>query len=277
MFNSRRFSTLSAPVLTLDAIRKLAPSAFALEKHESRSARYAYVPTADVIDGMVLEGFVPTRAMQSRSRDASKREHTKHAIWFRRADAVPQLGGLYPEVMLVNSHDGSSAFQLYAGLLRLVCLNGLLAGEVSEVARVHHKGNAVQNVIDASFTVIEDSRRAVDNAHRLSEIRLNHGQQLAFATAAHQLRFEGSAIGEAIRAPELLRIRRAEDQSPDLFTTLNVVQENVIRGGLRGWQRSEQVRPMRRVTTREVKSIDQNTALNRALATLADEMAKLAA
>ena len=37
--------------LTDEDIRRVAPSAFAAEAHESRSARYAYIPTADVIRG----------------------------------------------------------------------------------------------------------------------------------------------------------------------------------------------------------------------------------
>lgn len=276
MFQPQR-GPLTAPALSLDRIRSIAPSAFAVEKHHSRSERYTYVPTRDVIEGLMQEGFVPTRAMQSKARDASRVEFTKHAIWFRRADAVPQLGALYPEIMLVNSHDGTSAFQAYAGLLRLVCMNGLLAGESVEVARVHHKGNAVRDVVDVSFRVIEDSRRSVDLAQGMSQIQLTRDQQLAFARSAHQLRFEGTPSGESYHPEQLLRVRRAEDHRSDLFTTLNVVQENLVRGGITGWQRDEHGRPTRRTTTRAVGSIDRLTALNRALTTLAEEMAKLVA
>ncbi|MBV8275090.1 MAG: DUF932 domain-containing protein, partial [Verrucomicrobia bacterium] len=31
-----------------------------------------------------------------------------------------------PEVVLVNSHDKSSAYQLHCGLFRLVCTNGMV-------------------------------------------------------------------------------------------------------------------------------------------------------
>jgi hypothetical protein len=71
----------------------------------------------------------------------------------------------------------------------------------------------------------------------------------------------------------MLRPRRFADTSPDLYTTLNVVQENAIRGGLRGVSRQNGRR--RAVTTRAVTGIDQDVKLNRALWTLAEEMRKL--
>jgi hypothetical protein len=62
---------------------------------------------------------------------------------------------------------------------------------------------------------------------------------------------------------------------------LNVVQENVIKGGLHGFQQSidKQTgrKTARRVTTREVKGIDQDVKLNRAMWMLAERMAELKA
>ena len=45
--------------LTDEQIMRLAPSAFASEKHESRSDRYAYIPTSEVIDGLRANGSSP--------------------------------------------------------------------------------------------------------------------------------------------------------------------------------------------------------------------------
>jgi hypothetical protein len=54
---------------------------------------------------------------------------------------------------------------------------------------------------------------------------------------------------------------------------MNVVQENVIKGGLSAMRRDG--RETRRVTTREVRGIDQDVKLNRALWQLAERMAEL--
>ncbi len=280
--NSRHSNAGQA--LTLDAIRATAPSAFAAEAHSRMSARYTYIPTSAVIEGMAAEGFVPTFATQSKTRDSSRAEHTKHLIRFRReSDAAGELelGGLYPEICLVNSHDGSSAYQLFSGLFRLVCLNGLMTGERYEAVRIPHKGDVVRDVIDASYTVIADSRRAVEASKEMARIELSRDERMILAEAAHTLRFDGSELGAAIEPARLLTTNRAADNRSDLFTTLNVVQENTIRGGLRGWttptDANGERRQQRRVRTRAVEGIDQATALNRALFTLAERMAQLKA
>ena len=74
----------------------------------------------------------------------------------------------------------------------------------------------------------------------------------------------------------MLTVRRSVDRSDDLWTTTNVIQENVIRGGLSAWGRDANNRP-RRVTTREVRGIDQDVKLNRALWVLGERMAQLKA
>ena len=66
---------------------------------------------------------------------------------------------------------------------------------------------------------------------------------------------------------QLLRARRSEDRSSDLWTTFNRVQENTIKGGLSG--RNKQGR---RTTTRAVNGIDQDVKLNRALWVLAQAL-----
>jgi len=55
------------------------------------------------------------------------------------------------------------------------------------------------------------------------------------------------------------------------------VQENVIKGGLHGVQRDGNGRRLRAVSTRQVKGIDQDVKLNRALWQLAERMAELKA
>ena len=58
---------LRSPVpLTDDQIRVAAPSIFALEKHASRSERYAYVPTIEVLRALRAEGFAPLMVAQTR-------------------------------------------------------------------------------------------------------------------------------------------------------------------------------------------------------------------
>lgn len=280
--------------LTLDALRAHAPSAFATEAHESRSARYTYIPTSEVVSGLMRAGFQPFKATQSRSRIEGKSEFTKHMIRFRHPDAVGdslRVGDSVPEVVLINSHDGTSAYKLSAGMFRLVCSNGLMVADSTvESLAVHHKGNIVDQVIEGSFEIIGQSNKALEKVEQFQALRLSAGEQTVFAEAARVLRFadgEGE-ITSPITTAQLLAPRRQADRAengadwnrpaPDMWRTFNVIQENVIKGGLHGVARGtdERGRPTRRnVTTREVRGIDQDVKLNRALWTLAERMAEL--
>ncbi|EEQ0343243.1 DUF945 domain-containing protein, partial [Salmonella enterica] len=131
--------------LTNDELQRIVPSAFSAEKHDSRSERYTYIPTIEILDRLREEGFQPFYAKQSRPRDIEKREFTKHLLRLRRHDQI-QGGNEIPEIILLNSHDGSSSYKMIPGMFRQVCSNGLVAwknfGEIS----VPHKGDIVGQV-----------------------------------------------------------------------------------------------------------------------------------
>jgi hypothetical protein len=66
--------------LSEDQMRRTAPSIFAEGKHASRSERYTYIPTIDVLRGLRREGFEPFMVAQGQSRVEGKTEYTKHMI-----------------------------------------------------------------------------------------------------------------------------------------------------------------------------------------------------
>ena len=267
--------------LTIDQVRRRAPSAFATEAHSSRSSRYTYIPTSSVIEGMMQAGFQPMLAKQGSSRIEGKAEYTKHMVRFRHKtiSGQMQVGDTLPEIVLINSHDGTSAYKLLAGLFRLACENGLMvaSGTLAEMT-VPHKGNVRAAVVDGSHRILEAAPKALAQVGAWQGVELAPAEQSIFAAAAHVLRF-GDAEGNVetpITPQQLLSGRRSADDGADLWRTMNRVQENVIRGGLRARAtRQPGQRVGRVVTTREVRNIDQDVRLNRALWVLAENMAGL--
>jgi hypothetical protein len=104
--------------LSEDQMRAAAPSVFAEGKHASRSERYTYIPTIEVLRGLRKEGFEPFMVAQGASRTPGKAEFTKHMIRMRHAGQV-QARPEANEIILINSHDGASSYQMLAGLFRL--------------------------------------------------------------------------------------------------------------------------------------------------------------
>ncbi len=258
--------------LAEEQMRLAAPSIFAAGKHQSRSNRYTYIPTIEVLRGLRKEGFEPFMVAQGRSRIEGKTEFTKHMIRMRHTGQVstkPEAN----EIILINSHDGASSYQMMAGAFRFVCCNGLVIGDVSNDIRIPHKGRAQDDVIDGAFRVLEDFETVDESIEGMKAVTLEQDEQRAFATAALALRYgERSEIQPPapITAEQLIEACRPEDLGDSLWLAMNRLQENVTRGGQPG--RSTQGR---RIRTRAVASIDRGVSLNRALWVLAEEMRKL--
>lgn len=270
-----------ARALTEDEMRKLAPSIFAVEPHASRSERFAPIPTIAVLRGLMNEGFMPVGVKQSGARDHSRLDFTKHLIRLRRIDQDQNysVGDTVCEILLKNANDGTSAYELMAGLFRIRCLNSLVAqtGTIDTI-KVRHSGDVQAKVIEGTYSVLNEAQKALAAPQDWSQMRLDSAERTAFAEAAHVLRFAASE-GEAktpVKPEQLLVPRRHEDAHADLWTTFNVVQENTIRGGLTAFGRDRNMR-RRRVTTRAVNGIDQDVKLNKALWTLASRLAELKA
>jgi Domain of unknown function (DUF932) len=262
--------------LSEDQMRAAAPSVFAEGKHASRSERYTYIPTIDVLRGLRKEGFEPFMVAQGQSRVEGRAAFTKHMLRLRHA-AQAQTRAEANEIILINSHDGASAYQLLAGAFRFVCHNGLVVGDVVEDIRIPHRGNVQGEVIEGAFRVLDQFETVQAHTEAMKMLPLDPPEELAFATAALALRFGERGVEETgghrpapVTAEQLNEARRIEDVGHTLWATFQRVQENVMRGGQPG--RSVQGR---RLQTRPIGSIDRGVSLNRALWMLAEEMRKI--
>jgi Domain of unknown function (DUF932) len=177
------------------------------------------------------------------------------------------------EIILINSHDGASSYQILSGAFRHVCCNGLVVGNVSNDIRIKHKGDIRGEVIEGAFKVLKDFEAVDASIDGMKSLQLGLTEQQAFATAALALRYGEQAEGQPpapITAGQLIEARRTEDVGNSLWLAKNRVQENIQRGGQPGRSATGQ-----RMHTRPVASIDRTVSLNRALWVLAEEMRKL--
>lgn len=256
--------------LSDDQIRAVAPSIFADAPHGSRSERYAYIPTATVLTKLRQEGFEPFMVCQTRVRNEDRREYTKHLIRLRHASQIN--GSEANEVILLNSHDGTSSYQMLAGLFRFVCHNGLVCGDTAADIRVPHKGDVAGQVIEGAYEVLQGFGQVRQSRDAMRAITLDTGEAEILARSALALKYDDPDKPAPVTESQLLVPRRFDDRKPDLWSAFNRIQENMIKGGL-----SARTALGRRQRTREVQGIDQNLRLNRALWMLADGMRQLKA
>ncbi|HFW3351669.1 TPA: DUF932 domain-containing protein [Salmonella enterica subsp. enterica serovar Eastbourne] len=249
--------------LTHEELMHHVPSIFGEDRHTSRSERYAYIPTITVLENLQQEGFQPFFACQTRVRDPGRREYTKHMLRLRRAGEIN--GQHVPEIILLNSHDGSSSYQMLPGYFRAICTNGLVCGQSLGEVRVPHRGNVVDRVIEGAYEVVGVFDRIEEKRDAMQSLVLPPPAQHALAQAALTYRY-GEEY-QPVTAAQILAPRRYEDRQDDLWSVFNRCQENLLKGGLPG--RTEKGK---RSHTRAVNGIDGDIRLNRALWVMAEQM-----
>ncbi|GLW38843.1 hypothetical protein Pcaca04_27790 [Pectobacterium carotovorum subsp. carotovorum] len=270
-FASRSPVLRSDSPLSDDQIHRVAPSIFAEAPHESRSQRYAYIPTATVLTELRKEGFQPFMVTQTRTRHEDRRDYTKHMIRLRHASQINARGEAN-EIILLNSHDGTSSYQMLAGMFRFVCSNGLVCGDTVADVRVPHKGDVAGQVIEGAYQVLHGFDRALESRESMQAITLDEGEAEVFARAALSLKYDDPDRPAPITESQILMPRRFDDRRPDLWSVFNRTQENLTKGGLHGRSANG-----RRQQTRPVQGIDSDIRLNRALWLLADGLRQLKA
>ncbi|EJD6643630.1 DUF932 domain-containing protein [Providencia rettgeri] len=249
--------------LTTEELFRTVPSVFSEEKHNSRSEKYCYIPTITLLDSLQKEGFYPFFACQTRVRDASRRDHTKHMLRLRRHDQI--TGNQVPEIILLNSHDGSSSYQMLPGFFRYICQNGLVCGDTFGEVRVPHKGNVVDKVIEGAYEVLSTFDTIADKREEMQSLVLPPPAQHIFAQAALTYRY--GEKHHPITEAQVLQPRRFEDKKNDIWTVYQRLQENLIKGGLSGRNAKG-----KRARTRSVNGINGDIKLNKALWVLTEQM-----
>ena len=274
--------TVEAP-LTKEQILRVAPSIFTGSQNGNVSGRYRSIPTWAILEQLAEHGFHPYEVAQSQSQDEDKMRFGKHRVRLRHASSSPMKNGTCQEIILINSHDGTTSYRMMGGQFRFICSNGMVVSEgVLPSVRVKHAGDAADAVIEGCRQILRGMPRVAESIRSMEALMLSPEQQLDFAQAALKARY-GDAV-PPVTAEQILRPRRVEDVGVDLWRTMNRVQEALIRGGIAYVQRKvgTQVSGTRvvgnrllRNKTRAVNEIGQNIHLNQTIWNLAENLVAL--
>ncbi|MCP4748504.1 MAG: DUF945 domain-containing protein [Desulfobacteraceae bacterium] len=259
--------------LTNDQIIELSPAAGALKPHSSVSDRYSFVPTIQAVDLVRSTGWVPVHAMEAKTRKEEREGFQKHIIRFQMQGLELNSGAERVDLVMYNSHDRGCAFQLLASIWRKICGNGLMvSSKLFNFAHKHINFDAAA-FVESAYKIADGAKQIGAQVNSFKEIELSPDERGVFAQSAHQLVYD-VPDQSPIKAEQLLKERRYDDKGKDLWSTFNVIQENIKKGGIRGVKRSKDGFP-RRTTTRPIKSLDKDIRLNKALWVLTEAMAHL--
>lgn len=276
---NRAYRDSIAPLPLNDVLARF-PTLAATSPHASRSEKYTFISTRGILEKLTNEGFTIHGVMTARTRApkpgaVSRLGYEKHAVTLRRSDLTfNDIGDVLPQITLVGSHDGSSSLEFFAGMFRLVCLNGLKIGTAWASYKVKHIGDITAPVLDATYSVVSQFGEVADKVQEFKSVTLSDDAQHAFASEALALRYDDSTA--PVTPLALLGARRSEDTASDLWTVFNRVQENLIRGGIRGRVMGDNGR-MRNTSIRAINGVNSDLKINRGLFDLAEKYAAIAA
>jgi hypothetical protein len=233
-------------------------------RHPTRTTEsYRFISTREVLDTFLELGWFPTSVREAGVRKEENRGYQKHLVRLENPEFTARaldVGDAIPQIVLRSSHSGETALHLFLGILVKVCKNGLLVATGSrEQIRIPHLGYAAWMVESAVKHITAELPEAFRQRERWRGIRLERDAKLAFADTAIALRFDRRFT---VEPEEVLRPRRREQADSSLWSVLNTVQENIMRG-------VRQKREDGTTFTRAVKSVDAEVQINQALWRLA--------
>jgi hypothetical protein len=249
-------------MITLDQLKSQTPSVFATSPSTKMSDKYVFVPTMDILENFEREGWELASAKQ-----VGRGIHSVHELRLRNGE-LPKVGDTLVEAIIRNSHNGMAAFQVSAGLHRLVCSNGLtVPTALAESFNIRHSRFDLDEVKRLTESFAGKLPKIEGSVRRMMEREMTIDEKIEFVRKSVGIRFGQDKVLNELQIVGLLTPNRDEDQGDDLWTTFNVVQEKYIRGGIETTSQRG-----RRTKLRGLENIMAVNQVNTKLWTLAEEM-----
>jgi len=247
-------------MMTIQDLKSTVPAVFAKSASPNVSNKYQFASTESL-----LEKFIDTGWEIHSAKQIGQSKFAPHQIRLVNGQ-MPKVGDSVVQAIISNSHNATRRLSVSAGLFRLVCSNGLVVPvSVAESFSVMHMGidfDEVQKITENFIQLVPKISASVSDMRSRVMSDKERGE---FAINAAGLRWKAGQVPANISVESLLQPVRQEDQSNDLWTTFNVLQEKVIRGGV-----SYRLGSGRRSQMRSISNIDKNTQLNKKLWEMAE-------
>jgi hypothetical protein len=199
------------------------------------SDKYAPVNTLALLEPFFNKGWT----IKSHIRPNAGRVGKEHITLIH--NDYTYVNGDQLTVEVKNSNDGSSALVIMGGYGRIVCANGLVFGD-AEHGRFIHRGTSIYERLENQYEKIvahldkikaqvEFLQNTTPTEQQLESILIYiRWKLLCRNTEKFSSWIKGDREGIDYNKA-ILKTYRSEDNAPDAFTLLNVVQENIVRRG----------------------------------------------
>lgn len=256
--------------LSREGLNSLAPSIFNYTVKEGLTDKYIHIPTDVIVNDMEALGWLPyeVKTVRSRAKNAATK---KHLIQFFNPNIVINNekgeADMYPNLLVINSHDGSTAVRFEMGVFRMVCANGLvIKSQDFGGFKMRHMGYSFEDLRNYISELVNTLPIVVANLNKFTQVEMTPEQQYNFAVKAVEARFEEEKQLPDYEIRNLLLAERKEDEGNNVWVVLNRVQEKLTKGGFGYLNAKGKVRK-----SRAVKNFTQDLLMNQRLWSIAEE------
>lgn len=246
--------------MTIQDLKQNVPAVFTSQASPSVSKKYQFASTETLLNKFMDLGWQVHSAKQ-----IGRSQFAPHQVRLVNG-GIPKVGDSVVQAVVSNSHNGTRSLSVSAGLFRLVCSNGLVVPmSVAESFKVMHMGIDFEEVQQITENFIQLVPKISSSVSNMQSRVMSDKERNEFAINAAGLRWKAGQVPANVSPEALLNPMRNEDTSKDLWTTFNVLQEKVIRGGV-----TYQLGSGRRSQMRSITNMDKNTQLNKKLWEMAE-------
>jgi len=226
---------------TKEQIEMVAPAAFSRDISPILTERYSFFSTEQFLDAFSKLGWYPYSVKQN-----GVGPYARHIIRLHNDDFgfIPVKGDkIRPQLILDNSHDGFTKARIHLGLFRMVSETGLILNipGMSCSYKFLHVGVNQSKLMEIISDIAEGYRTVADHIKEMQSIFVSEDDKIEFAMKTIALRDsdrfakedktpDEDAINASIDIFDIFEPVRPQDDSNDLWTLFNVVQERTVKG-----------------------------------------------
>jgi len=260
----------SLKALSSQELQQLAPSIFNHTVGTKLTDKYIHIPTDTIVEDIEALGWLPYEVKTVKSRK-SNTQIKKHLVQFFNPSIVINNeegeADMYPTIVCINSHDGSTAVRFEMGVFRMVCENGLvIKSQDFGGFKMRHMGYSFEDLRNYITELVNTLPRVVENLNKFTKFEMTPEAQYDFAMKAVEARFGEEKQLSKDEIDRLLNSERNEDEGNDLWKVLNRIQEKLTLGGFSYLNIKGQPRK-----ARAVKNFSQDLEMNKKLWEIAEE------
>jgi hypothetical protein len=209
-----------------------------------------YIPTLDAVemlqkDGWLIKGVAEQRGKGRKiSSNYVQMQHPDFSILDKKGKTEALAS-----ITISNSTTGNSPLNLDLGAFRLVCSNGAVRFDRAAESKIKHTEVNYKQLPEIIAKLNNKALILSDVINEMKHIQLSADDIKKFAFDAARLRFDDLTD---VNIDDVFKVNRIEDESNDLWTVFNRVQENL---------------------TADISNFNTDIKLNQQLFSLADQYA----